>query len=183
MKNDTNAPIYWTQLQLQEWNLHLAATSNGLCYVGSPNKPFGELADWAAAKFSGRPLVRDDDSLKPYAGGLAEYLQGKSRGFTLPVDLTGTAFQLDVWKALRNIPYGQTKSYSDIAHEIQKPAAVRAVGAAIGANPVLIAVPCHRVIGKNGALTGYRGGMDMKTKLLELECGAVPAAAGSLRRV
>jgi methylated-DNA-[protein]-cysteine S-methyltransferase len=74
-----------------------------------------------------------------------------------------------VWNALCEIPYGQTQSYSDIANYIAKPASVRAVGTAIGANPVLISVPCHRVIGKNGSLTGYRGGLDMKTKLLQLE--------------
>jgi len=74
-----------------------------------------------------------------------------------------------VWKALNEIPYGQTKTYSDIAHSINKPAAVRAVGAAIGANPILLAVPCHRIVGKNGTLTGYRGGLEMKKKLLELE--------------
>ncbi|MCZ2991702.1 MGMT family protein, partial [Acinetobacter baumannii] len=72
---------------------------------------------------------------------------------------------------LCDIPYGQTRSYSDIAQQIQKPTAVRAIGRAIGANPILITVPCHRVIGKNGSLTGYRGGMEMKTQLLELERG------------
>ncbi len=91
------------------------------------------------------------------------------KNFTIPFDFHGTTFQLDVWKALSEIPYGQTKSYSEIANQIQKPRAVRAVGSAIGANPILITVPCHRVIGKNGALTGYRGGMEMKTKLLKLE--------------
>ncbi|RXZ77651.1 methylated-DNA--[protein]-cysteine S-methyltransferase [Paenibacillaceae bacterium] len=81
----------------------------------------------------------------------------------------GTPFQKAVWKALCEIPYGQTRSYSDIAHQIQKSAAVRAVGTAIGTNPILITVTCHRVIGKNGSLTGYRGGMEMKMILLELE--------------
>ena len=97
------------------------------------------------------------------------YLEGKRKIFTVPFDFNGTAFQLAVWNALCEIPYGQTKSYSDIANYINKPAAVRAVGAAIGANPVLITVPCHRVVGKNGSLTGYRGGLEMKTQLLDLE--------------
>ena len=74
------------------------------------------------------------------------------------MDYKGTSFQMAVWNALCQIPYGQTFTYSDIANQIGKPAAVRAVGAAIGANPLLITVPCHRVIGKSGALTGYRGG-------------------------
>lgn len=170
MENTNNPPIYWTQLSHEDWNMHIAATSNGLCYVGSQNMPFDELADWAIIRFPDSVLIQDDEKLKPYVYGLIEYLQGKRKSFTIPFDIHGTPFQLDVWRALCEIPYGQTRSYSDIANQIQKPNAVRAVGAAIGANPVLITVPCHRVIGKNGALTGYRGGMEMKTKLLELEC-------------
>ncbi len=135
----------------------------------SQNKSFEELSDWAKSRFPGSVLVQDDKKLQPYAAELIEYLQGKRRSFTVPFDFHGTAFQIAVWNALCEIPYGQTQSYSDIANYIQKPAAVRAVGAAIGANPVLITVPCHRVIGKNGSLTGYRGGLDMKTQLLHLE--------------
>ena len=96
-------------------------------------------------------------------------MKGKEQTFTVSFDYKGTAFQLAVWNALCEIPYGQTTSYSDIANSINKPTAVRAVGAAIGANPVLITVPCHRVVGKNGSLTGYRGGLEMKTQLLDLE--------------
>lgn len=169
MRNKTNSPIYWTLLTHKNWNMHIAATSKGLCYVGSQNQPIEELAEWSNARFPGSTLIRDDEKLQAYADELIEYLQGTRKSFTVPYDLHGTPFQLAVWDALCNIPYGQTKSYSDIAHQIQKSAAVRAVGTAIGANPILITIPCHRVIGKNGALTGYRGGMDMKTKLLLLE--------------
>ena len=168
-----NSPIYWTILTHENWNMHIAATTEGLCYVGSQNRLLDELTDWSAARFPGSMLIRDDAQLQPYADELLEYLQGSRKSFTMPFDFYGTPFQLAVWNALCTIPYGQTKSYSDIAEQIQKPAAVRAVGAAIGANPVLITVPCHRVIGKNGALTGYRGGIDMKTKLLQLEQSAV----------
>ncbi len=107
--------------------------------------------------------------MAPYARELTDYLEGRRSSFTVPHDLKGTAFQRAVWEALGRIPYGQTVTYSDIAQEVGRPAAVRAVGAAIGANPVMIVVPCHRVIGKNGALTGFRGGLGMKTRLLELE--------------
>jgi methylated-DNA-[protein]-cysteine S-methyltransferase len=165
----TKPTIFWTLMAYEGWNLYLAATSNGLCYVGSQNKPFVELSEWAEKHFPGSPLVQDDDKLRPFAAELMEYFQGKRKSFTEPFDYHGTPFQLAVWKALCEIPYGQTQSYSDIAVQIQKPAAVRAVGAAIGANPVLITVPCHRVIGKSGKLTGYRGGLEMKTQLLELE--------------
>jgi methylated-DNA-[protein]-cysteine S-methyltransferase len=178
MGNKTNSSIYWTLLTHEYWNLHIAATSEGLCYVGSQNQPFEELAEWSNARFPDSTLIRDEEKLQPYAHELIEYLQGTRKSFTVPFDFLGTPFQLAVWNALCSIPYGQTKSYSDIANQIQRPAAVRAVGAAIGANPVLITVPCHRVIGKNGALTGYRGGMDMKKKLLHLERDGVLVEGG-----
>jgi O-6-methylguanine DNA methyltransferase len=107
-----------------------------------------------------------------------EYLRGERRQFTLPLDLRGTAFQIDVWNALCHIPYGETCSYAEIAREIGRERAVRAVGAANGANPVALVVPCHRVIGKNGSLTGYTsGGLDIKAALLQLE--ACPVQVGS----
>ncbi|MFC0333381.1 methylated-DNA--[protein]-cysteine S-methyltransferase [Paenibacillus sepulcri] len=169
MENKTKTAVYWTLLIHEDWSLHIAATSEGLCFVGSQNHPLEELSDWAKARIPGSELIRDDERLLPYAAELIEYLQGTRTSFTAPFDFPGTPFQLAVWNALRSIPYGQTRSYSDIADQIERPAAVRAVGAAIGANPVLITVPCHRVIGKGGALTGYRGGLDMKTRLLQLE--------------
>ncbi|WP_028400242.1 methylated-DNA--[protein]-cysteine S-methyltransferase [Ectobacillus panaciterrae] len=169
MESKNKPTLYWSLLKFKDWNFHIASTSKGLCYVGSQNKPFEELSEWAKKRFPGSPLVEDGEKLGLYAVEIIEYLKGKRKTFTVPLDYNGTAFQLAVWNALREIPYGQTKSYSDIANCINKPAAVRAVGAAIGANPVLINVPCHRVVGKDGALTGYRGGLDMKTQLLELE--------------
>lgn len=169
MEEKNNPKIYWTLLAHEEWNLYMAATSKGLCYVGSQNKPFEELSDWVEGRFPDNVLVQDDKKLQPYATELVEYLQGERKYFTIPFDFHGTPFQVAVWNALCEISYGQTQSYSDIASYIQKPAAIRAVGAAIGANPILIIVPCHRVIGKNGSLTGYRGGLDMKTQLLQLE--------------
>lgn len=169
MESKKNPAIYWTLFVHEDWNIYIAATTKGLCFVGSHNKPFEELAGWAGRRFPDSVLVQDDEKLQPYAIQLSEYFYGKRKNFTLPYDYHGTSFQLAVWNALCEIPYGQTQSYSNIANYIQKPASVRAVGAAIGANPVLITVPCHRVIGKNGSLTGYRGGLDMKTKLLQLE--------------
>ncbi|MGF7046202.1 methylated-DNA-[protein]-cysteine S-methyltransferase [Paenibacillus sp. DS2015] len=169
MKNNTNSLIYWTLLTHEAWSIYIAATSEGLCFVGSQNHPFEELTRWVQSRFPSNTLNQDNEKLLPYASELIEYLQGTRTNFTSPFDFHGTPFQLAVWNALCSIPYGQTQSYSDIANQIQKPTAVRAVGAAIGANPILITVPCHRVIGKSGALTGYRGGVDMKTKLLRLE--------------
>jgi methylated-DNA-[protein]-cysteine S-methyltransferase len=171
MENQTKKTIYWSLLTHEDWNLYIAATSKGLCYVGSHNQPVAELISWAGNRFPGSSIVEEATFLQPYAKELIEYFQGERTSFTIPFDLQGTAFQMAVWNALCDIPYGETQSYSDIAHAIQKPASVRAVGAAIGANPILITIPCHRVIGKNGALTGYRGGLDMKVKLLQLERG------------
>ncbi|GAA0835586.1 methylated-DNA--[protein]-cysteine S-methyltransferase [Bifidobacterium pullorum subsp. gallinarum] len=173
MKYD-NTIIYWTRLTYDNWNVYLAATKEGLCYVGSQDKPLEELADWVNARFPGSELVRDDAKMQVYSEELAEYFQGNRDRFEMPMDYKGTAFQSAVWNALCHIPYGETYTYTDIANQIGKPAAVRAVGAAIGANPLLITVPCHRVIGKSGALTGYRGGLEMKTWLLQLERGRVP---------
>jgi methylated-DNA-[protein]-cysteine S-methyltransferase len=170
MENKTEPSIYWTLFTHDDWKLHIAATSKGLCYVGSQAQPFDELAQWAGRRFKGSPFIQDDgELLQPYIVELSEYLDGARQSFTVPFDFHGTAFQLAVWSALCNIPYGQTRTYTDIANQLARPAAVRAVGTAIGANPILIMVPCHRVIGKNGALTGYRGGMPMKTELLQFE--------------
>jgi methylated-DNA-[protein]-cysteine S-methyltransferase len=100
---------------------------------------------------------------------LSDYFAGKRKAFSLQFDASGTEFQKNVWKALATIPFGQTRSYSDIARQIGRPKAVRAVGAANGKNPISIVVPCHRVIGSNGKLTGFAGGLETKATLLKLE--------------
>jgi methylated-DNA-[protein]-cysteine S-methyltransferase len=102
-------------------------------------------------------------------GQLREYFEGRRQEFTVPLDLAGTGFQLRVWRALLAIPYGETRTYREIATAIEAPTAVRAVGAANGANPLPIIVPCHRVIGSSGKLVGYGGGLPLKKRLLELE--------------
>lgn len=108
--------------------------------------------------------------LKQAVEEVRAFLAGDRQGFTVPLRLlTGTAFQQTVWQTLRAIPYGQTTSYTQIAQAISKPQATRAVGAAIGRNPLGIVIPCHRVVGKGGALTGYTGGLDRKRALLALE--------------
>ncbi|RXT02809.1 methylated-DNA--[protein]-cysteine S-methyltransferase [Ammoniphilus sp. CFH 90114] len=169
MKVKSDMKVYWTLLLYEGWSIYLAATTKGLCYVGSQNKPFEEFNQWVEKHFAKSALIEDEERLQPYVNEFKEYLRGDRKHFTLPFDFRGTPFQMEVWNALCQIPYGQTKSYSDIAASIQKPKAVRAIGSAIGANPILITVPCHRVIGKNGTLTGYRGGLEMKKQLLQLE--------------
>jgi methylated-DNA-[protein]-cysteine S-methyltransferase len=105
---------------------------------------------------------------------LAEYFAGKRQAFAVQLDFAGTEFQRRVWAALLTIPYGETRSYAQIAAQLGKPTAVRAVGAANGKNPISILAPCHRVIGSSGKLTGFAGGLDAKAHLLALE-GSVPA--------
>ncbi|MFV8783287.1 methylated-DNA--[protein]-cysteine S-methyltransferase [Microbulbifer sp. SA54] len=100
---------------------------------------------------------------------LRDYFEGRRRTFDLPLDAAGTPFQQGVWRALCAIPYGETRSYRELAEAIGNPKAVRAVARANGANPLSIVVPCHRVIGADGTLTGYAGGLEMKARLLALE--------------
>jgi methylated-DNA-[protein]-cysteine S-methyltransferase len=109
--------------------------------------------------------------LEPIRKELDQYFAGRLKQFSTPVAFNGTQFQNTVWRELQRIPYGETISYLDLAKRIKKPAAVRAVGMANGANPVAIVVPCHRVIGSNGSLTGFGGGLPTKRALLELEKG------------
>jgi len=163
--------IYWSTFTIGDWEFHIGATSKGLCYISSPNVSWETFHDWAVHKFVNPRLIEDEEKLKPYLTELEDYSQGKRTDFKMPVDLQGTAFQKQVWRALSQIPFGETRNYAQIAEAIGKSTAVRAVGSAIGANPVLITIPCHRVIGKNGKLTGYRGGLEMKKYLLQFEKG------------
>ena len=123
---------------------------------------FGKI-DPAGAEYG------ETDLLKETLRQLAEYFSGTRREFTLPLAPRGTAFQMKVWNALSAIPYGQTRSYASQAHAIARPSAMRAVAAANGQNKVSIIVPCHRVIGSGGSLTGFGGGLDVKAFLLSLE--------------
>ncbi len=112
---------------------------------------------------------RDDDAFAGARAQLGEYFEGRRTSFDVPLALDGTPFQLRVWRALLEIPYGETTSYGELARRIESPRAVRAVGLANGRNPIAVIVPCHRVIGADGTLTGYGGGLERKRLLLELE--------------
>lgn len=135
------------------------------------------------------PHVADDPLLTRAAAQLQAYFDGASRRFDVPIDLQGTPFQRAVWDALLAISPGATRTYGAIARDLGHPAAVRAVGAAVGRNPLSIVVPCHRVIGSDGSLTGYAGGLERKRALLRLEAAwneaavAAPAARRSAARV
>ena len=141
----------------------LAANDKGLVGIwfdGQKHQP--DLAAWAT--------VNNHPVLDQAKAALQAYFSGQSKDWKLAIDETiGTDFQRQVWNQLRNIPTGKTVSYADIAHAIGRPKAVRAVGAAVGRNPLSIVTPCHRVIGSNGALTGYASGIERKIALLKLE--------------
>lgn len=123
---------------------------------------------------------RDDTAFPDAAEQLAAYFAGDCTDFVVAMELVGTAFQRRVWEALLTIPYGQTRSYGEIARQIGAPGASRAVGLANGHNPISIIVPCHRVIGTNGSLTGYGGGLERKKLLLHLERSRTPSVIPTL---
>lgn len=138
--------------------------------------PIGELTLKAdenkltAVCFGAKETKENRNSVTELAAKqIKEYFCGKRKSFSVPYKLNGTEFQIKVWEALKNIPYGETAAYSDIAKAIGKDSASRAVGMANNKNKLPIIIPCHRVIGKNGSLVGYAGGLDVKEKLLKLE--------------
>jgi methylated-DNA-[protein]-cysteine S-methyltransferase len=131
------------------------------------------------APADGRPRRPDPEAFTAVIAQLDEYFAGTRRAFDLPLAPVGTPFQQRVWSLLREIPWGRTISYAELARRSGNPAASRAVGAANGRNPLPIVVPCHRVIGSNGALTGYAGGLEAKRVLLAIEGLAVARAAAA----
>lgn len=147
--------FYFCKYQFENISLYLVATETHLINIQftQPQKA----------------LLQTTELLSMTTIQLDEYFQRKRTTFSLPFKLTGTPFQLAVWKELQNIPYGQTTSYKEIAQKINKPKAYRAVGMANNKNPLPIIIPCHRVIGSNGKLIGYAGGLKLKNYLLELE--------------
>jgi AraC family transcriptional regulator, regulatory protein of adaptative response / methylated-DNA-[protein]-cysteine methyltransferase len=148
--------------------LLVAATERGLCSVRFGENA-AELERELREEFSAAEIRRDDAALQPFLQPLAASLRGESVTMDLPLDVRATAFQKRVWDALREIPAGETRSYSDVARVIGDPKAVRAVATACASNPVALAVPCHRVVRSDGELAGYRWGIERKRKLLEQE--------------
>lgn len=127
-------------------------------------------------QMDGDVILPTTDLLSEICQQLEEYFLKRRKTFTLPIQLAGTSFQINVWEALQTIPYGQTQSYKFIAKKIDNPKAVRAVGQAIHRNPIPIIIPCHRVMGSNGTLTGYASGLKIKQYLLTLENAYFPSS-------
>ncbi len=154
------------------------------CYHDTPIGPLLLAGDHAALSLLGFPggsmarrheadWVEDSEPFTDAIGQLDEYFAGQRQDFELDLAPEGTEFQRQVWEALREIPFGETWSYGELAHHIGRPTASRAVGAANGMNPIPVIIPCHRVIGSNGKLTGFGGGLDTKQFLLGLESEAI----------
>jgi AraC family transcriptional regulator of adaptative response/methylated-DNA-[protein]-cysteine methyltransferase len=154
----------------------VAATEKGICKIG-----FGDdeasLVDELRGEFVNAGLLEDAKQLAPFIAQIDAYLRGTRQDFDLPLDIAATSFRQRVWDALRRIPYGETRSYSQIAESIGSPRAVRAVATACATNPVALAIPCHRVVQKGGALAGYRWGLPRKAALLGNEAQHADDAA------
>lgn len=147
----------------------VAATETGICLIGlgaaQPDAFFARLARIVGPE----PPRKDAERLAAALAQLREYFSRIRRAFDLPLDVRGTEFQQAVWTEIARIPYGATTTYGEIARRVQNPRAARAVGGAVGANPLPIIVPCHRVLGACGTLVGYGGGLEIKAALLRLE--------------
>lgn len=163
--------LYYSILDSDVGPITLVRTKKGLCRLvfGAGDNVFKRLQIWSKKHFLNTDMTRDDQGLIDVKEQVEQYFQGRLKIFSCELDLIGTPFQKQVWKALQTIPYGEVSSYKQVAQSIGAPKAVRAVGGANNKNGVPIIVPCHRVIGSNGALVGFASGLDIKKKLLHLE--------------
>jgi len=160
--------LYGSTLSWEGWTFRIVSSMSGLRRIELTSVPLERLTERLRAR-----ILPDDQPNEAILNQLHDYLRGELRMFSVPLDIRGTLFQQTVWEALRAIPYGKTVAYSEIATGMGKPKALRAVGQAVGANPVPIVVPCHRVIGRDGRLVGYAGGLPLKERLLMLERGSL----------
>ena len=147
----------------------VASTQKGLAYVELPHPSGRGLSSWLERNLPEAPCVEEVGPNRAAIEQILEYLEGRRTDFEIQLDLRGTPFQHAVWAALLEIPYGERRSYRDIARAVGRPTALRAVGSANNANPVSLIVPCHRVIASDGSLGGYGGGQELKARLLAME--------------
>lgn len=179
MSITNEAVVFVTSVATALGAFQLAATDRGLCGLLLPKETDRDLPRWLDRI---GPHTVQDGSAHPTcqlaAEELQSYLRGELTAFSVPLDLRGTPFQLKVWETLRQIPYGETRSYGQVAASVGNPRGVRAVGMANNRNPVAIIVPCHRVIGANGSLVGYGGGLSLKEHLLSLERSVLAQVSG-----
>jgi len=162
--------IVYNSFDISIGQMFAACSSKGLCRLNLSAVDIRRFNNWADRTFD-TPVMENGSSpyIQEAVEQVNEYLNGKRRSFSIRLDLRGTVFQRRVWQALLQIPYGRTVTYRDVAAAVDNPRAVRAVGQANNKNPVAIIVPCHRVIGSDGSLVGYGGGLELKKRLLKLE--------------
>lgn len=161
--------LYCTDFCFQQFHFIIFGTSKGICYIKVADEPKDNWVSFKRKFFMKHTLMCDNDLYMREKEVMRRYLEGRTDKLLLETDPYGTDFQRMVWEQLRSIPFGQITTYQTIAQQLNRPTAIRAVANAIGANPLLLVNPCHRVIGKNGKLTGFRAGLPLKKTLLQLE--------------
>lgn len=162
--------LYYTLFTYGDLSFYLAATRKGLCFVGKNPANLEELKLWALKHVEPYQLRPNDQIMEKYTLPFIRYFKGKHVDWTTTeIDLYGTAFQKRVWHTLAAIDYGETTTYDTVAKHLAPPSSARAVGGALNKNPLMVIIPCHRVLAKSGKLTGFRGGIEMKKTLLSLE--------------
>jgi methylated-DNA-[protein]-cysteine S-methyltransferase len=159
--------VYYYSFKTLFGVMWLAFSKKGIVKLSFPNEGRKDIFNFLHRRFNDIVEYKEND--KAYGDQINLYLAGKLKSFDVPLDLYGTEFQKRVWNELLKIPYGSVRTYKDIAESIGKPKAFRAVGGANNKNPIPIIIPCHRVIGSNGELVGYGGGLEYKIKLLQIE--------------
>lgn len=165
--------VVYARLDSPVGTVWIASTEIGVCKISLGAERSGAFLSWISEHIGPGESWEDPELMSSATAQLGEYFSGNRQTFDLPLDVRGTSFQRAVWSQVIRIPYGATASYGDIAQLVGKPTASRAVGRAVGANPLPIVVPCHRVIGRGGSLVGFGAGLDAKETLLRLE-GAYP---------
>jgi len=149
--------------------LTVVKSEQGVCFIGLPSATTARVEAWVNRHFPGGALRPAPAPFEQEQRELQEYVSGQRTTFTFPLDHRNTPFSIQVLEEVRRIPYGETASYGDIARRVGRPRAARAVGRAVATNPLALVIPCHRVIGSSGSLTGFGGGLALKKELLRLE--------------
>jgi O-6-methylguanine DNA methyltransferase len=162
--------FFFTQARINSVYFTFLSTIKGLYYLSFSLKARDDILTELQKRYGSAVILEENSEIhRPLITQIREYLAGRRRVFSMPIDVAGTTFSKMVWEAIRAIPYGETRSYQEIARAIGKEKAARAVGQAAGANPLPLIIPCHRVIGGTGKLIGFSSGLSLKTKLLTLE--------------
>ncbi len=159
--------VYYHEFNTELGMLRIAFTKDAMVKLDFPNQTKEEMITWLKRNFV--DINKYDGNKNEFSKSVTNFLEGKTKNLDIPIQLHGTDFQERVWEQLRTIPYGEVRTYKDIAVGIGNEKGSRAVGLANNRNPIPIIIPCHRVVGSNGSLVGFGGGLDLKVKLLELE--------------